>query len=149
MKEIKNTILYCVFVRTFLILFYYGSGTVIIYGSDFGFTRPKVTFLRFRFRFHNTDDRQRVKIVFRQSNGEPYRDCTTECKKILSDILCIPQCTQIVTSRITYWKITYLLHNHKHLSWNRQNRKYNGHVFDIKYKHTILFFYMNLRLHRL
>jgi hypothetical protein len=29
MKEIKYTILYCVFVRTFVILFYYGSVTVI------------------------------------------------------------------------------------------------------------------------
>jgi len=37
MKEIKYTILYCVFVRTFVIPFYYGSGTVINYssGSDF------------------------------------------------------------------------------------------------------------------
>jgi hypothetical protein len=33
MKEIKFTILYCVFVRTFAIPFYYGSGTVINYGS--------------------------------------------------------------------------------------------------------------------
>ncbi len=35
--EIKYTVLYCVFVKTFVILFYYGSGTVINYGtgSDF------------------------------------------------------------------------------------------------------------------
>jgi hypothetical protein len=38
-KEIKYTILYCVFVRTFVVPFYYGS--VIIYGS--GSTRQKVT----------------------------------------------------------------------------------------------------------
>ncbi len=37
MKEIKYTILYFVFVRTFVITFYYGFGTV-----------------RFRFRFHDT-----------------------------------------------------------------------------------------------
>jgi hypothetical protein len=37
MKKIKYTILYCVFVRTFVILFYYGSGTVISYGSDSDF----------------------------------------------------------------------------------------------------------------
>jgi hypothetical protein len=51
MKEINYTILYCVFVRTFVIPFYYGSGTVINYGfgSDFltsygsGSTRQKVT----------------------------------------------------------------------------------------------------------
>jgi hypothetical protein len=35
MKEIKYTILYCVFVITFVIPFYYGSGTVINYGFDF------------------------------------------------------------------------------------------------------------------
>ncbi len=41
-EEIKYryTILYWVFVRTFVIPFYYGSGTVIIYGS--GSTRQKV-----------------------------------------------------------------------------------------------------------
>jgi hypothetical protein len=33
MKEIKYTILFCVFVRTFVIPFYYGSGTVISYGT--------------------------------------------------------------------------------------------------------------------
>jgi hypothetical protein len=33
MKEIKHTVLYGVFVRTFVIPFYYGSGTVINYGS--------------------------------------------------------------------------------------------------------------------
>ncbi len=37
MKEIECTILYSVFVRTFVIKFYYGSGTVINYGSGFGF----------------------------------------------------------------------------------------------------------------
>jgi hypothetical protein len=31
------TILYCVFVRTFVITFYYGSGTVINYGSGSNF----------------------------------------------------------------------------------------------------------------
>jgi hypothetical protein len=36
MKEIEYTILYCVFVITFVILFYYGSGTVIIYGLGSG-----------------------------------------------------------------------------------------------------------------
>jgi hypothetical protein len=56
MKEIKYTILKCVFVRTFAIPFYYGSGTVINYGSDFNFltsygsgagsTRQKVTVLK-------------------------------------------------------------------------------------------------------
>jgi hypothetical protein len=60
MKEIKYTILYCVFVRPFVMPFYYGSGTVINYGSssDFltssgsgsGSTRQKERFLRFRFR---------------------------------------------------------------------------------------------------
>ncbi len=58
MKEIKYTILYCAFVR------YYGSGTVISYGSSsnfltsygsgFGSTRQKVTVPTFRFQFHNT-----------------------------------------------------------------------------------------------
>jgi hypothetical protein len=55
MKEIKYTISYCVFVRTFVIPYYYGSGTVINYGSDSNFltsygsasgsgtTRQKVT----------------------------------------------------------------------------------------------------------
>ncbi len=53
MKEIKYTILYCVFVRTFVIpfAFFYGSGTAINNGSgsDFltsygsGSTRQKVT----------------------------------------------------------------------------------------------------------
>jgi hypothetical protein len=33
MNEIKYTILFCVFVRTFVVPFYYGSGTVINYGS--------------------------------------------------------------------------------------------------------------------
>jgi hypothetical protein len=41
MKEIKYTVLFCVFVRSFVIPFYYGSGTVINYGSDS--TRQKVT----------------------------------------------------------------------------------------------------------
>jgi hypothetical protein len=39
---------YCVFVRTFVIPFYYGSGTIISYGSGSNF----LTKLRFRFRFH-------------------------------------------------------------------------------------------------
>jgi hypothetical protein len=43
MKEIKYTILYCVFVRTFVIPFYYSSGTV----SNYGFGSDKL-----RFRFH-------------------------------------------------------------------------------------------------
>jgi hypothetical protein len=55
MKEIKYTILYCMFVRTFVIPFSYGAGTAINYGSssgsDFltsygsgsGSTRQKVT----------------------------------------------------------------------------------------------------------
>jgi hypothetical protein len=51
MKEIKYTILFFVFVRTFVIPFYIGSGTVINYGSgsnlltryDSGSTRQKVT----------------------------------------------------------------------------------------------------------
>jgi hypothetical protein len=64
MKEIKHTILYCVFVRTFVIPFYYGSGTVVNYGSGSNFVTitvlvlvpqgKKLRFLRFRFRFHNT-----------------------------------------------------------------------------------------------
>ncbi len=37
MNEIKYTILYCVFVRTFVITFYYDSGTVINYGSGSNF----------------------------------------------------------------------------------------------------------------
>ncbi len=41
MKEIKYTILYCVFVETFVIPFYYCSGTVLSY-------------FRLRFLFHNT-----------------------------------------------------------------------------------------------
>ena len=57
MKDIKYTILYCVFVRIFMITFNYGSGTVINYGygsaSDLlksygygsGFTRQKVPVL--------------------------------------------------------------------------------------------------------
>jgi hypothetical protein len=63
-NQIHNyLIIYCVFVRTFVIPFYYGSGTVISYGSGYGSTRPKVTVptvpvphgkkLRFlRLRFH-------------------------------------------------------------------------------------------------
>jgi hypothetical protein len=51
MKDNKHTILYCVLERTFVILFYCGSGTVINYGSgsDFltsygsGSKRQKVT----------------------------------------------------------------------------------------------------------
>jgi hypothetical protein len=53
MKEIKYTILYCVFVRTFVIPFYYSPGIVInydsgsnfltSYGSGSGSTRQKVT----------------------------------------------------------------------------------------------------------
>jgi hypothetical protein len=65
----KYTILYCVFVRTFVIPFYYGFGTIINYGSgsnfltSYGSELPvpfphdkKLRFLwfRFRFRFHNT-----------------------------------------------------------------------------------------------
>jgi hypothetical protein len=46
MKEIKYTILYCVFVRTFVIPFYYGSGSgsyfLTSYGSDSGSTQQKV-----------------------------------------------------------------------------------------------------------
>jgi hypothetical protein len=52
MKENKYTILYRVFVRTFVMLFYYGSGTVIIYGSDFLTVTvlvPQGKKLRFRF----------------------------------------------------------------------------------------------------
>jgi hypothetical protein len=37
MKKIKYIILYSVSVRTFVILFYYGSGTVINYGSSSDF----------------------------------------------------------------------------------------------------------------
>ncbi len=37
MKEIKYTILYCVFLRTFVIWFYYDSETVINYGSGSDF----------------------------------------------------------------------------------------------------------------
>ncbi len=51
MKEIKYTILYFVFVITFVIPFYYSAGTVVYYGSDvltsyssgYGSTRQKVT----------------------------------------------------------------------------------------------------------
>ncbi len=50
-EGIKYTILYCGFVRTFVITFYRGSGTVINYGSGSNFltsygsgsTRQKVT----------------------------------------------------------------------------------------------------------
>jgi hypothetical protein len=37
MKGIKYTILYCVFVRTFVVTFYYGSRTLIKYGSGSNF----------------------------------------------------------------------------------------------------------------
>jgi hypothetical protein len=40
-KEIKYSVLICVLVRTFLIPFYYGVGTIINSGS--GSTRQKVT----------------------------------------------------------------------------------------------------------
>ncbi len=33
MKEIKYTILYCVFVRAVVIPFYYGSGNIVNYGT--------------------------------------------------------------------------------------------------------------------
>ncbi len=47
MKEIKYTFfLYCVFVRTFVIPFYYDYGTLINYGSGFRL------FDKLRFRFH-------------------------------------------------------------------------------------------------
>jgi hypothetical protein len=36
MKVIKYTILYCVLVRTFVVPFYYGSGTIISYGYSSG-----------------------------------------------------------------------------------------------------------------
>jgi hypothetical protein len=39
MKKTKYTILYSVFVRTFVILFYCGSGSVINYGSDSNFLK--------------------------------------------------------------------------------------------------------------
>jgi hypothetical protein len=63
MKDVKYTILYCVFVRTFVIQFYYDTGTVINYNSGSGsnfltVTVPvlvpqgkKLRFLWFRFRF--------------------------------------------------------------------------------------------------
>ncbi len=47
MKEIKYTILYCVFVRTFVIPFYYGSGNVISYGSGSGSTTLATSLLDF------------------------------------------------------------------------------------------------------
>jgi hypothetical protein len=70
-KKNKYTILYCVFVRTFVIPFYYSSRTVISYGSSSDFltsyrTVPvpngkKLWFLR--FRFHNTgDSKNRVTV---------------------------------------------------------------------------------------
>jgi hypothetical protein len=43
MKEIKYAILYWMLVRTFVIPFYYGSGTVISNGYGSGSTRQKVT----------------------------------------------------------------------------------------------------------
>jgi hypothetical protein len=52
MKEIKYTIVYCMFVKTFVIIFYYGSGFVTNYvsgsnfltsdGSGYGSTRQKL-----------------------------------------------------------------------------------------------------------
>ncbi len=71
MKKIKHTILYCVFMRTLVMPYYYGSGTVlntvtnpfptfwqvtVPSSSGFGSTSKKLRFLRFRFRFrsHNT-----------------------------------------------------------------------------------------------
>jgi hypothetical protein len=60
MKKIKYTFLYCLFLITFLIPFYYGSGTVINYGAGSNFllsygsgsgsdsTRQKIRLLRFR-----------------------------------------------------------------------------------------------------
>ncbi len=47
MKEVKYTILYCVFVRTFVIPFYYSYGTVIN-NQQFRFQ----LFDKLRFRFH-------------------------------------------------------------------------------------------------
>jgi hypothetical protein len=43
MKEIKFTILYCVFVRNFVIQFYYGSGSDFLTSYGSGSTRQKVT----------------------------------------------------------------------------------------------------------
>ncbi len=62
MKEIKYTILYCVFVRTFVVPFYYGLGTVINYSFGFGSAQVTVPvpvphgkkLWCLRFRFHNT-----------------------------------------------------------------------------------------------
>jgi hypothetical protein len=62
MNEIKYTTLYCVLMRTCVIPLYYGSGTVINYGSVSNFGQvtvpvpvPQGQKLRFQgFRFHNT-----------------------------------------------------------------------------------------------
>jgi hypothetical protein len=43
MKEINYTILYCVFVRTFAIKFYYSYGSDFLTSSGSGSTRQKVT----------------------------------------------------------------------------------------------------------
>jgi hypothetical protein len=50
MKEIKYTILYCVFVRVVVIPFYYGSGTIVNYGTvRFQFRLFDKLWFRFRF----------------------------------------------------------------------------------------------------
>ncbi len=51
MKEINYTILYFVFVRTFVIPFHYGAVTVINYGSGFVSVFRLFDKLQFRFRF--------------------------------------------------------------------------------------------------
>jgi hypothetical protein len=43
MKKIKYTILYCVFVRSFVIPFYYGSGSDFLKSYGSGSTQQKVT----------------------------------------------------------------------------------------------------------
>ncbi len=61
MKEVKYTILNCVFVRTFVITFYYGSGSNFLTSYGSGSTRQKVTIPT--LPIHNTDTHRCARLA--------------------------------------------------------------------------------------
>ncbi len=103
MKEIKHTILNCVFVRTFVITFYYGSGTVITVitvpvPASWQVTVPvlvpvphgkKLRFLQFRFRFNNTAYYSYNTVMFRMDEIDESL-CLTVKRSCHSDLDPVP-----------------------------------------------------------
>jgi hypothetical protein len=79
MKEDKCTILYCVFVRTFVVLFF----TV----PEPKLRAKKLQFLRFRFRFHNTGARCSLFVIVSLLSLPP-------------EILCFPGFHQLIHPQI-------------------------------------------------